>query len=91
MAFWFTDQHELDAAVADIDALPPAARNLLARLVESQEAKVSKVSPSAERLFDLGFLHIWDAYDGATMQPSLYGEEALSEWEDRRGIRRMGS
>lgn len=83
---WFDTFEELDRAVADIAALSPATRKVLASAIEHQGRTVTKVSPSAQQLEDLGFLFIRskNRYDGsAVLSPSLWGEEALDTYEVR--------
>lgn len=84
---WFDTPEELDRAVADIAALSPATRKVLASAIEHQGRTVTKVSPSAQQLEDLGFLFIQsqNRYDGsAVLSPSLWGEEALDTYEVRQ-------
>lgn len=84
---WFDTFEELDRAVADIAALSPATRKVLASAIEHQGKLVTKVSPSALQLEDLGFLFIQqqNRYDGsAILAPSLWGEEALDTYEERQ-------
>ena len=83
---WFDTPEELDRAVADIAALSPATRKVLASAIEHQGRTVTKISPSAQQLEDLGFLFIQsqNRYDGsAVLSPSLWGEEALDTYETR--------
>lgn len=84
---FFDSPEELERAVADIAALSPAARKVLSSVIEHQGKHVTKVSPSAEQLEDLGFLFIRDrsVYDSsARLDPSLWGEEALDAYEARK-------
>lgn len=88
---FFYDQAELESAVADVAALSPAARKVLASVIEHQEKSVTKVSPSAELLEDLGFIFIRNRsfFDGsAVLNSSLWGEEALDEYENRKALQR---
>lgn len=88
MPDWFSTQEELDEAIADIKALSPGARKVLAKAIETQGYRVSRISPSARILEDLGFIFIKDLSnysDESTLTPSLWGEEALGAYEDLKG------
>lgn len=87
MLIWFETQDEADHAVADVAALSPAARTLLSQIIETQGKPVTKVSKAALKLEDLGFIHIRNEtpYDTtATLVPSLWGEEALDLYEQKK-------
>ena len=64
-----------------LKSLGTSARKILAEAVEHQEIQRTKVSKSAEALYDAGFLFIRDDGVGfgqpAVLLPSLLGEEAL--------------
>jgi hypothetical protein len=87
MPIWYETEAELDRAVADVAALSPQTRRLLAKAVETQGYTVGKISKSIDLLSEIGFLYIRNTsnYDGsATVTPTLWGEEALDVYEERK-------
>jgi hypothetical protein len=73
---------ELERSADDLSGMPPAARRLLATLVQEGELIRQKASPSAEALYDAGFLFIRERGrglfdEGVMLVASLAGEEAL--------------
>jgi hypothetical protein len=88
MPDWFSTQEELDEAIRDIKALSPATRKVLAKAIETQGYQVSRISPGARILEDLGFIFIKDLSSfgsECTLTPSLWGEEAYGAFEDLKG------
>jgi hypothetical protein len=90
MPIWVETQAELDAAVADVAALSPGGRTLLSKIIENQGIRVTTVSATAEKLSDLGFIFIRNTsiFDrSGELDPALWGEEALDEYETRKASR----
>ena len=80
---FFSDPEELERAVDDIAKLSPQARTALAKLIEHGGVEVERVSPTMERLFDLGFVQIEDKWMRSRITPSVWAWEALGVFEER--------
>ncbi|QRD62717.1 hypothetical protein H8Z72_23510 (plasmid) [Xanthomonas citri pv. citri] len=90
-----TSQEDLENSANDLAAMSPAARRMLAEIVQEGTVQRQKASPSAEALHEAGFIFIrehgqYGMFDtGVTLTASLAGEEAL-EWLDRRREQKRG-
>lgn len=82
----FASIEDAQEAAKEIKAMGGSARKLLAECVEHQELRRAKVSPTAQRLANGGFIVIRELgrpYSTEVLYaPTLAGEEALEQLED---------
>lgn len=78
---FYASREAADEGARQLKAMGPAARQLLAECVEHQALSRTKVSRSAEALFDAGFLFIRETGSvlaaSYQLSPSILGEETL--------------
>lgn len=87
-----TDDDDFADAMARLAAMSPAARRLLAQCIEAQGLPRSKLSPSALRLEEEGFIRVREHRCGTfDLLPTLAGEEAMERLDTPAPARNAGN